>query len=170
MSWLSTLAFGTVAVLVPVLGAAGGPAEEFGVAAAMFGTIVFIRRIAESRIVLGREALAVVNPLMTYEVPYTAVSRVGSDGGGTLTVETVDGEVVQSTGFGGSLVDHFVGTTDKAVERVRLRLPGRPPGHRKTKELPAPPVRRRMTRSWPTDIFLAAAVVCAACAGAVNLL
>ncbi|WP_410537920.1 hypothetical protein [Streptomyces sp. KL2] len=135
----------------------------------MLGTVVFIRRIAESRIVLGRETLTVVNPLRTYEVSYTAVSRVGSDGGGTLTVETVDGEVVQSTGFGGSLVDHFVGTTGRAVERIRLRLPERPRGYRK-KLPPAPPVRRRMTRSWPTDIFLAATVVCAVCAGVVNLL
>ncbi|MDH2409693.1 hypothetical protein ACG5V6_24700 [Streptomyces chitinivorans] len=161
--------FSTVAVLVPVRGAAGGPAEEFGAAAAMFGTVVFIRRIAESRIVLGRETLTMVEPLMTYEVHYAAVSRVGSDGG-TLMVETTDGEVLHSMGFGGSLVDHFVGTTDKAVERIRLRLPGRPQGHRKTEAPPAPPVRRRVTRSWPTDIFLAATVICAACAGVVNLL
>ncbi|MFD0421507.1 hypothetical protein [Streptomyces parvus] len=71
------------------------------------------------RIVLGESELKVVNPLFTYRIPYHLVMEVDTSKGGTLTVHTFEGGEIYATAFGGSLLDHFIGSLDRAAARVK---------------------------------------------------
>ncbi|MGW8489958.1 hypothetical protein [Streptomyces sp. NPDC055886] len=126
----------------------GAPRGPLSGVAACLGTITLTRRIGTSRIVLGKSALKVVNPVFTYRVPYRLVTNVDTSRDGTLTVHTIEGEEIHSTAFGGSLLDHFIGTSDRAVARiketVRQRRSPRTQG----------PSRRTITVSWIADFCL----------------
>ncbi|MDX6347390.1 MAG: hypothetical protein QOF84_2180 [Streptomyces sp.] len=82
------------------------------------------------------------------EIPYRSVARV--DGGGTLTVKTVQQDEIAGTGFGGLLIDSFLRSSGKAADRIRTRLPRRPDDPRQagtgtTGPLPAP--------AWPRALL-----------------
>ncbi|MFE7048081.1 hypothetical protein ACFVAM_06915 [Streptomyces californicus] len=126
-------------------GAAHGPLT--GIAACL-GTIVLTRRITASRIVLEASELRVVNPIFTYRIPYHQVMEVDTSQNGTLTVYTFDGSEVYSTAFGGSLLDHFIGTSDRAVAQIKETVRERRVPRTKEES------RRTLTVSWIADFCL----------------
>ncbi|MFC9500718.1 hypothetical protein [Streptomyces sp. NPDC056982] len=159
LSWAMTVGFGLVAVGLIISLAynlEGGPAS--GVAACFF-TIALCRRLLGSRIVLGSSAVTVVNPLITYRVPYTAIGEVRGGKGGTLNLVTRTGDEIYSTGFGGSITDYFVGSTecaaDRIEQRVKTRLKSRQQGL----------VEKKFTVSWIADFCAVGVVVCVILAG-----
>jgi hypothetical protein len=129
--------------------------------AACFGTLALCRRITGSRVVLRENSLVVVNAVFYYEIPYRSVARVS--GSGTLTVKTVQQDEVASAGFGGSLIDKFLRSSEKAAGQIRTRLPGRPDDPRR-----AQPMHRGVTPSWPADVCAVLAVVFLVIAGVVG--
>lgn len=147
---MAAMAFtAAAAASVVTSGNASGPLS--GVVAAL-GTIALIRRIGASRVILGKSELKMVNPLFTYRIPYHHVMEADTSGGGTLTVRTFDNEEFYSAGFGGSLLDHFIGSSGRAAERInetvrKRRVP-------RTEEQP----RRTLTISWIADLCLFGAI------------
>ncbi|MFG2485866.1 hypothetical protein ACGFSI_24305 [Streptomyces virginiae] len=135
--------------------AGSGPDKDaLTVMAAMLGGIAFIRRITGSRIVLDEKGVSVVNPVFTHDVPYRYVAKVESDDGGTLTVTTTQAVEIGAFGFAGSLIDHFVGSTDRAVAQINARRSERRDLRGKS------PVVRRYTRAWVADICGVGMLVC----------
>ncbi|MER7199919.1 hypothetical protein CG723_45245 [Streptomyces sp. CB01635] len=163
LSCVSTVAFGLVAVglLVSLThDLEGGPTS--GVAACLF-TIALVRRLLGSRIVLDSSAVEIVNPLVTYRVPYSSVAEIRGGGGGTLNLVTRAGDEIYSTGFGGSLIDNFVGSTGRAAERIEQRVRR---GRRVTQQ---GSVTKKFTVSWIADFCTAGAIICAVTAGVLGV-
>lgn len=163
LSGLFTFGFGVVATgLVISLsnGLEGGPL--IGVAACL-GTIALARRVMGSRIVLENSSIIIINPLVTYTVPYREIARVGGGGSGGLTIITRQGDEIYSTGFGGSLIDHFVGSTERAVERIESRRKRHrgSTGHSEMK--------KQVTVSWIADFCTLGVVVCGIMAAIVGV-
>ncbi|MCZ4604353.1 hypothetical protein O3S80_11425 [Streptomyces sp. Lzd4kr] len=163
LSWLFTFGFGGVATgLVISLwnGLERGPL--IGVAACL-GVISLTRRIMGSRIILGKSSVIIVNPLAAYIVPYVEVAQVGGGDSGTLTIITRQGNEIYSTGFGGSFIDHFVGSTGRAAERIeaRIKRPRRGVGHSEMK--------KQFTVSWIADFCTVGVVVCGLMAAVVGV-
>lgn len=152
MSWSFTGLFGAAtvgAIAILTNGLRSGP--MIGVAASL-GVIALSRRICGSRIVLRDSVATVINPLLTYTVPYRAIARVAVDSGGTLIVVTCDGNEIHATGFAGSIIDSLVGSTDRAVGEFEKRLKlGK--GDQKAE------VSRAFTISWVADFCAAGAGV-----------
>ncbi|MBC9719722.1 hypothetical protein H9Y04_45440 [Streptomyces sp. TRM66268-LWL] len=161
LSWGFTLLFaaGGFAAMAFVPRDGGGPLIG---SAACFGMVALARRIFGSSIVLG-EQLKVVNPLVTHHVPYRDIREVASNSRGTLTVVTSSGRFIYSTGFGGSLIDHYVGTADRAAERINARR--RRGGGSKA----GVHERRALTRAWVADTCSVLAVLCAISAAVVGV-
>ncbi|MFJ9182285.1 hypothetical protein ACIRQO_04310 [Streptomyces anulatus] len=148
LSWaiLAAMAFfATLAAEDVSSGAARGPLT--GIAACL-GTIVLVRRIAASRIELGESELKVVNPVFTYRIPYRMVTEVDTSQDGTLTIHTSEGGEIYSVAFGGSLLDHFIGTSDRAVARINETV------RRRRSPRTEGPSRRTVTVSWIADFCL----------------
>ncbi|QID39439.1 PH domain-containing protein [Streptomyces albus] len=81
-----------------------------------------IVRVACCRVELRETTLLVVNPLRTHTIPKSAIRDVSVNEGGTLGVWIDEEQEIQCYAFGGSLIDHFLGTSDKAertIERWR---------------------------------------------------
>ncbi|MFK0050486.1 hypothetical protein ACIQU4_41590 [Streptomyces sp. NPDC090741] len=121
--------------------------------AIFLGMIAFVRRIAESRVILGRQRVTVVNPLFTYDIPCRHVAKVAADQNGNPVITTLQAVEIQPLGFAGSILDHFVGSSDKAVAVIKAIMAG----HRTGDD--ALPVRRP-TRAWVTDGCVLMALVC----------
>jgi hypothetical protein len=163
LSWIATAGFGVVAVgLVISLthGFDGGPIS--GVAACFFA-IAVIRRIMGSRIVLGSSALTVINPLISYTVSYGAVAEVRGGSGETLNLVTQGGEEIYCTGFGGSFIDSFVKSADRAAKRIEQQV------RRRRGAAQQPHVTKKFTVSWIADVCTIGAVVCAVTAAVVGV-
>ncbi|WP_405787589.1 hypothetical protein [Streptomyces sp. NBC_01367] len=155
LSVVFTTLLGAFALVAWLSMAGNGPDEDaLSVMAAMLGGMAFIRRIAGSRIVLDEKGVSVVNPVFTHDVPYRYVAKVESDDGGTLTVTTTQAVEIGAFGFAGSLIDHFVGSTDRAVAQINARRAERRDLRGKS------PVARRYTRAWVADICSVAMLVC----------
>ncbi|MEU2432915.1 hypothetical protein ABZ611_26080 [Streptomyces sp. NPDC007861] len=153
LSWTIMIVLGAFAVAAAgsiESGAARGPL--IGVAACL-GTIALVRRILCSRIVLGKISLKVVNPVFTYELPYRLVAQVKTATNGTLTVDMVDGHEVYATAFGGSLLDHFVGSSEKAATRLQEAV-----RQRRGRLGVGVSARRTLTVSWIADLCTLGAV------------
>ncbi|MGW4722390.1 hypothetical protein [Streptomyces sp. NPDC004291] len=154
LSWISVLVLGLLNILfIAAAEESGAGGESFMASAVCLVTIALIRRVLCSRIVLGADALRVVNPLMTYVIPYRLVSEVGTSKDGTLTVRTTEGGEVYATAFGGSLLDHFVGSADRAVVRVREVV-----RQRRNQRGAEEEARKFVTVSWIADLCLLIAV------------
>lgn len=126
--------------------------------AGIFGTTALSRRIFRTRVILGQDALRIVNPVLTYEVPYRSIVSVESDLHGNLRVVTGDGDLL-ATAFGGSLIDHLVGSTDRAAMEIEPFIGGRrarPPQHS---------VRRSYSVSWFADACALASLSCVVAGG-----
>ncbi|WP_162600166.1 hypothetical protein [Streptomyces sp. CS131] len=147
------LSWTIMAVMIFCAAAAIGLIKDplIGVAACL-GTIVLTRRIGTARIILGKSELKVVNPVFTYWVPYRLVMDVDTSTDGTLTVHTTEGEEIHSTAFGGSLLDHFIGSSDRAVARIKETV-----RQRRSPRTEAQ-ARRTLTVSWIADFCLLATI------------
>ncbi|WP_162602630.1 hypothetical protein [Streptomyces spongiicola] len=156
LSWIMTIPFGMVSFGAAVSMSDGVDVDAFAVMAACLGVIAVARRILGSRITLGESELAIVNPVVTYTVPYGMIAAVSGGTGGTLTILTRQADEIHSTGFGGSLIDHFVGSTDRAVEQIKCRLKHRP------KHSGKDDMQRRFTVAWFADTCGVGALFCAA--------
>jgi hypothetical protein len=163
LSWVTTVGFGLVAVgliisltYIPD----GGPAS--GVAACFF-TIAFCRRLFGSRIVLGSSGVTVVNPLITYQVPYTAIGEIRGGNGGTLNLVTWTGDEIYSTAFGGSITDYVVGSTERAADRIEKRVKTRRTSTQQGL------VEKKFTTSWIADFCAVGGVVFVILAGALGI-
>ncbi|MFF5280520.1 PH domain-containing protein [Streptomyces sp. NPDC013171] len=75
-------------------------------------------RVANSKVILGEDVLTVVNPLRTHHLPKAAIcdASVGDDG--TLEVRLDGDRTVSVFAFGGSLVDRFAGSSEKAQRKI----------------------------------------------------
>ncbi|WP_327384818.1 hypothetical protein [Streptomyces sp. NBC_01207] len=155
MSLFFTTLLGAFFLVAWLSMAGNGPDKDaLSVMAATSGGMAFIRRIAGSRIVLDEKGVSVVNPVFTHDVPYRYVAKVESADGGTLTVTTTQAVEIGALGFAGSLIDHFVGSTDRAVAQINARRAERRDLRGKS------PVVRRYTRAWVADICSVAMLVC----------
>ncbi|WP_353940129.1 hypothetical protein ABII15_00060 [Streptomyces sp. HUAS MG91] len=163
LSWVVTIGFGLVAVGLVIsltYHFEGGPTA--GLAACLF-VIALSRRIMGSHIVLGSSALTVVNPLITFTVPYGAVTEVRGGGGETLNLVTRAGDEIYCTAFGGSIIDRFVSSADRACERIERQIRRGRKGSRQA------PVTKKFTVSWIADGCALGAVVCAVMAGVLGV-
>ncbi|WP_137994241.1 hypothetical protein [Streptomyces vilmorinianum] len=121
------------------------------------------QRVSGSRITLRDDSLVVVNPLMTYTVPYTDIARIGGGGGGTLNIVTRAGHEIHATSFGGSLIDNFVGSADRAVERIESRV------RRNRSRASSVPMSKKVRISWIADLCTLGAAVCGTAAGLIGV-
>ncbi|MFF4104913.1 hypothetical protein [Streptomyces sp. NPDC001903] len=152
---LFTALFGGAALVIGVVMASDGlDRAALEVMAACLGVVAFCRRITGSRIVLDRRGVTIVNPVFTYEVPYRYVARVENDRRGNLVVTTSQAVEISSVGYAGSIIDNFVGSTDKAVAQIKAAL-----AERRDLRGDAAPVRR-WTRAWVADVCTVGMVVC----------
>ncbi|WP_156722276.1 hypothetical protein [Streptomyces apocyni] len=154
LSWIIVIILGILAVAAAGKispHASRGPL--IGVAACL-ATIALVRRILCSRIVLETHKVKVVNPVFTYSLPCSHIARVGTAASGTLTLRTKDGDEVHATAFGGSLLDHFVGTSDRAAGHLKDALQER-------RSLGGDDItpRRAITVSWIADGCLVGAII-----------
>lgn len=161
LSWVSTLPIAGLVVGAGLSVSDTLSADALAVMAAGLGVIALMRRIWNSSIVMEKSAITVVNPLCTYVLPYESISRVASSGG-TLAIITVRGDEILSTGFGGSLIDHFVGSTDRAVEKVAHRVKWA------SKASDNGSIEKRFTISWIADGCAVGGFICALTAGIVG--
>ncbi|MFE9255129.1 hypothetical protein [Streptomyces sp. NPDC006879] len=118
-----------------------------------FVGIAVMRRILISRVILGGSELRVVNAIFTYHLTYDSISSVGVNSGGTLIVEGMYGERIHAGGFGGSVVDHFLGASARAAESVKAQV------RKSRKKTQAEPVKKKISRSWLGDAFLVLALI-----------
>ncbi|MEU0087354.1 hypothetical protein [Streptomyces sp. NPDC006274] len=155
LSWTIVLAMGLGAVGATDMAVwSDDPQGPLTGVALCFATIALVRRVLCARVVLDPGVLRVVNPLFTYVVPYRLVSEVGTGKDGTLKVRTTEGGEIYATGFGGSLLDHFVGSADRAAERLREVARQR----RGRRDGEAESARRTVTVSWVGDVCLVTAL------------
>lgn len=115
-------------------------------------------RIANCKVILLNDALLVVNPLRTHSVPKTLIREAWVDNGGTLEVNLGEDQNVSVFAFGGSLIDHFKGSSREAARTINrwLNTPCAIGEARNAHQV-------RWTRSRYADISL---VLCAVISGA----
>ncbi|MGE7390880.1 hypothetical protein ACQKM2_35935 [Streptomyces sp. NPDC004126] len=140
----------------------GLDSDALTVMAACLGGIAFIRRITGSRIVLGERVLSVVNPVFTHDIPYRTVANVAADNGGTLTITTSQALDIGAFGFAGSIIDHFVGSTDRAVAQIKAWRTKRRDLCTDSRTV------RRYTRAWIADGCTVGMLVCIVLVGAIG--
>ncbi|MFJ6935481.1 hypothetical protein [Streptomyces sp. NPDC101132] len=133
----------------------GGDVDALTVMAACLGGIAFIRRITGARVVLREALVSVVNPVLTYDVPFRCVAKVEVDSGGTLLITTTQGTEIAAFGFAGSITDHFVGSSSRAVDQIKSWAVERrhQSGGART--------GRRYTRAWLADGCAVGMLLCA---------
>ncbi|MEV3872977.1 hypothetical protein [Streptomyces sp. NPDC049906] len=159
---MSTLAFGLAALGVGSSMADGlqsGPLT--GVAVAL-GVVALVRRIWGSKIILDKSTVAVVNPIFTYVIPARDVLKVETSSGGSLSIQTIHGDLIPSAGFAGSLIDHMVGSAIRAIDQVDEYVAAT--RHSKANLI----ATKRVSTSWFADICAVGAVVCAIAALAIG--
>ncbi|WP_328383702.1 hypothetical protein OHS81_07710 [Streptomyces sp. NBC_00400] len=142
------------ALVVGKMGFRGPNKAEVGLTAS-FATIFLVQRICRTRVLIVGDEVCVVNAVFEYTVARGAVAQVLVDMGGSLKLKTVSGEEVYVGAYSGSLIDHFVGSSDRAADVIRQHVKV------KTKAPRGSVVRRGLAISWLSDIWLVAAVICA---------
>ncbi|MER7515952.1 hypothetical protein [Streptomyces sp. NPDC126499] len=137
--------------------------DALAVMAAGFALISLVRRIWCSRVVMTSNGIQVVNPLITHSIPVGVAARAERTQGGTLVIVTTSGEEVRSVGFGGSLIDSFVGSAERGAQRVEAHIRS---GRRSSK---IDVLSKRITTDVVSDVCLLASFVCAVTAAAVGV-
>ncbi|MFF0568968.1 hypothetical protein ACFYT7_15135 [Streptomyces sp. NPDC004041] len=161
LSWSLTFIFGAVAAGLVAAGfSTGFAAGPLSGVAVSLGIVALTQRVSGSLTTLRTDSLVVINPLMTYTVPYADITRIG--GGGTLNILTHSGHEINATSFGGSLIDNFVGSADRAVERIEARV------RQHRSHASTAPMSKKFRVSWFADLCTLGAVVCGAAAGLVG--
>ena len=162
MSWTFTVAIGALVAFAALSMKDGLDGDALAVMSAGLFTIALERRILDSRIIVDEASLLVVNYLVTHSVPYNEISRVGSDERGSLTIVTYSGNVIYSGGFGGSVIDHFVGSVPRAVDQIECHV------HRRRNSSKAKFVKK-ITTAWIADVSAVGALVCGIMAAVVGI-
>ncbi|MFE4674254.1 hypothetical protein [Streptomyces sp. NPDC056723] len=156
LSSVFTIGFTGVAVGAGMTLSDGLDSGAFAVMAACLCVVTLARRIWCSRIILEGNSITLINPLFTYIIPYREIGNAQSDKGGTLVISTRGYGDISCIGFGGSLIDSMVGSTDRAVEIINARL--------KTKYKPQrgvqPQAAKRITFSPLADLCFFGALSC----------
>lgn len=142
------------AFVVDRMGFHGPNKAEVGLTAS-FATTFLVQRIARRRVLIFQDEVCVVNAVFKYSVARGAVAQVLVDGGGNLKLKAVNGEEVYAATYSGSLIDHFVGSSDRAAETIRRYVKAKRAASGDSV------VRRNLAISWLSDIWLVAAVICA---------
>ncbi|GAB7029652.1 hypothetical protein AB0G35_25440 [Streptomyces sp. NPDC021749] len=151
LQWFfATLLLALGALAVNKMGFAGPNKAQVGLTAC-FASIFLIQRISRRRILISQGELRIVNAIFEYRVACAAVAQVLVDTGGNLRLKTAGGEEIYVAAYSGSLIDHFVGSSDRAAETIRRHMP------KKTTSAPDSAVHRRLAVSWLSEIWLAAA-------------
>ncbi|MFE7566777.1 hypothetical protein ACFU76_07395 [Streptomyces sp. NPDC057539] len=153
ISWIFTLFFGTAAVGLTISLAYDLSSETLTGAAVSLGILTVVHHICGSRILLNQSSLTIVNPFFTHIVPYKLIADVTPGGDGTLTIVTRQGDEIRCTAFGGSIIDHFVGSTERAAERIQIRLKRK---HRNAEHLT---INKRFTVAWTADLCTVGAII-----------
>lgn len=91
-------------------------------AAVVCGITALLRRIGSCRTILQTGHLLVLNPLSIHQLPYGSVRNVEITSSGGLLIVTVDGDAIRPFGFGGSLLDAYFKTSEKAAAEIRRQL------------------------------------------------
>jgi hypothetical protein len=162
LSWTSTLAFGLAALGVGLSMADGLQSGPLTGVTVTLGVVALVRRIWGSKIILDKSTIAVVNPIFTYTIPARDVLKVEASSGGTLSIQTIHGDLIPSAGFAGSLIDHMVGSTIRAIDQVNEYVART--RHSQSNLI----ATRRVSTSRLADMCTVGAVVCAIAALAVG--
>ncbi|MFE4593514.1 hypothetical protein [Streptomyces laurentii] len=85
-----------------------------------------IGRVANCKVILDEGLLTVVGPLRTHHIPKAAIRDVPVNSQGHLDIDFGEEPTVRVFAFGGSLVDHFVGSTRKAQWKIKAWLRSSP--------------------------------------------
>ncbi|MEU8540781.1 hypothetical protein AB0C52_12490 [Streptomyces sp. NPDC048717] len=109
-------------------------------------------RVANCKVMLGKDLLTVVGPLRTHRIPKAAIRGVPVDSQGSLDIDLGKESKVWVFAFGGSLVDHYVGSTRKAQQEIKAWLRSSPAGG--APQATAEP-QTQWTRCWSADSSLA---------------
>ncbi|MFD5017220.1 hypothetical protein, partial [Streptomyces chartreusis] len=108
------------------------------------------------RVVLLPDSVQVENPIRSYRIPYAVVLDVRAAHTGGLEIETRRGAVIRCFAFGGSLLDNFFKTSERAAAEIQSEL-----ASKKCMEAPgtAGEVHRSTRRGWPEYGALAFAAI-----------
>ncbi|MDT0489931.1 PH domain-containing protein [Streptomyces griseus] len=150
-------------VAVLAVSAANGFREGWQAIPVFLAIAGFIGRIGNCKVIIRDEVLTVVNPLRTHILPKSAIRGVSVDGGGTLRFHLDQDREISSFAFGGSLIDHFVGSSGKAERKVEMWLRADRAESAAAAEAVAP--QARWTRCTSADAAIVLGVVVAAVGG-----
>ncbi|MZE78009.1 hypothetical protein [Streptomyces xinghaiensis] len=108
-----------------------------------------VRRIGSCRIVLMQGQVLVENPLIVHSLPNGSIMDVEISSSGSLRIRTRPGKEIRPLAFGGSLVDTYFKTSERAATKIReyLRDNGREPAARTEGQ-------QKFRRCWSADIAL----------------
>ena len=79
-------------------------------------------RVANCKMILCEDMLTVVNPMRSHSLPKAAIRDVSVGDDGTLEVHLDKDRTVSVFAFGGSLIDHFKGSSAEAQRRISAWL------------------------------------------------
>ncbi|MEE4420654.1 hypothetical protein [Streptomyces bugieae] len=155
LQWFFSVLLLALAALVAKRMGFNGPNKAQVGLTASFATVFLIQRIFRTRVLISQDEVCVVNAVFKYSVTRDAIAQALIDAQGNLKLKTTAGEEVYIAAYSGSLIDHYVGSADRAAEVIRQRLKAKPTASRNST------VRRRIAMSWLSEIWLAGAVICA---------
>ncbi|WP_164492898.1 hypothetical protein [Streptomyces lydicus] len=155
LQWFFSMLLLALAALVVKKMGFGGPNKAQVGLTASFATIFLVQRISRARVLISYGEVCVINAIFKYNVALGVVAQVVIDNRGNLKLKVAGGEEIYAAAYSGSLIDHYVGSSDRAAQAIRQ--------HAK-KQTTAPHdsvVRRRLAVSWLSEIWLVAAAICA---------
>ncbi|MER7969129.1 hypothetical protein ABTX35_09050 [Streptomyces sp. NPDC096080] len=134
----------------------GDRREPFLLAAITLAITSLFHRIGTCKIVLRESSLQVDNFFLRSLVTYRSISRVDGSSSGGLNIRTRDGSGVSSFAFGGSLLDGFFKTSERAAEEISSRLNSKGSAAR---PMESERIIRRIRPCWFADGSLAVAAI-----------
>lgn len=81
-----------------------------------------IGRVANCKVILSGNVLTVVNPLRSHILPKEVISGASVGDDGTLEVQLHGGGTVSVFAYGGSLIDHYRGSSGQAERKISAWL------------------------------------------------
>ncbi|MFF8352973.1 hypothetical protein ACF063_05935 [Streptomyces chartreusis] len=126
-------------------------------AAAVLAATAVLRRISSCRVLLLPDSIQVENPISSYRIPYAVVLDVHAAHTGGLEIETRRGTIIRCFAFGGSLLDNFFKSSERAAAEIQGELASKKP-----REMPGAEgeMRRSIRCGWPEYGALALAATC----------
>jgi hypothetical protein len=132
----------------------------FGAAIAL-GVGAMAYRTTRSRIHFADTSLTIVNPVFSYEIPYSAIRRIEVNQSGSLVIlpkefmADAEREEYFAVGYAGSLLDRVFKTSERAARELRK-------AHKKGRRLEGSggPTRRRVVADPVAESMMLAASGC----------